>query len=59
MKYPTNTKVTLSKDIASKATNMMTSIPKKGLAKATCRGLEDPCIMKGTVGQQLTKLIKK
>ena len=59
MSYPTNVKPILSKEIATKANNLMTSIPKKGLPKATCRGLNDPCIMNRTVGNQLSKLITK
>lgn len=59
LSYPTNVKPVLSKEIATKANNLMTSIPKKGLPKATCRGLNDPCIMNKTVGKQITKLIKK
>jgi hypothetical protein len=59
LNYPTNVKPTLSKDIAKKGSTLMSSLPKKGLGKATCGGLNDPCILNGTVGSQLTKLIKK
>lgn len=59
LNYPNNVKPTLSKDIAKKDTTLMSKVPKKGLGKATCRGLNDPCIMNGTVGKELTKLIKK
>jgi len=59
LNYPTNVKPTLSKDIAKKGSTLMSSLPKKGLGKATCGGLNDPCILNGTVGAQFTKLIKK
>lgn len=33
---------------------------KKALSKRSdCKGLSDPCIINGTVGQQLSKLISK
>lgn len=52
---------TLSKDIAKNASSLKGQMGgTKALAKkASCRGLEDPCIKGAYVGKQLDKLITK
>jgi hypothetical protein len=53
--------VTLSKDIAKNSSNVMGKMGNKKalMSRSTCKGLNDPCIINGTVGKQLSKLISK
>jgi len=53
--------VTLSKDIKKNTPNVMTKMGnKKALMKRSeCKGVNDPCIINGTVGKRLKELISK
>lgn len=55
------TSAILSKEISKNSPNAMTSMGNKKalLKKSTCSGLNDPCIINGTVKKRLNELISK
>ena len=55
------TAMTLSKDIAKNSSSLMAKMGSKKalMKKPSCRGMNDPCIIGGTVGKRLSELISK
>lgn len=56
-----NTSSKISSSIKKNSSSMMGKMgAKKALSKrSTCKGINDPCVKNGTIGAQLTKLIKQ